>query len=99
MNECQVKLNTHIHNMERWAECFSWLADMAEDPSSDGILKPHHQHTWDPRNLKLTPVSLSHGQGHQANWSWFTMLQRARDQESFAFVWLSDLTNHALDWG
>ena len=31
-----------------WSECFSWLADMAEDPSQDGILKPHLQHICDP---------------------------------------------------
>ena len=33
---------------------------MAEDPSPDGILKPHLQHIWDRRRLKWIPVKLSH---------------------------------------
>ena len=56
-----VTMNIHTHDLDRWAvqsECFSWLADMAEDPSRDGILKPHHQHICDPQETLATREGL-----------------------------------------
>ena len=44
-------MNMHIHDWDWWAgwsQCFSWLAEMSEDPSPAGIVKPHLPRRFSP---------------------------------------------------